>query len=432
VNDRTPAVQHHLPASASHLMVSKVGWTFLLGLGLRLLLMPLALHIDPRFTGDIVGLNQYAHLLVYDASSSLRAAPLYPPLAYYTIALFQILLHPLVGAPIPLEIFGRESAIDLLGGSGIFRLLFSFKIWYLLFDFGSAYLLYRVFRHDRRKAHLALAFWLLNPILIYGAYVHGQFDVVPVFFTVLSLYLASRERPAWAVFFLGVAACYKNYAFFFLPLAILILSQSWRKRLLLLFVGTVPYFLFLFPRLTEYTHSVSGYGDWFFKVGYDVGFGGLVYIFFALYAALLWYLSHRNARTYEGLWRACFAILLVYYQLSYFDLHYWAWIVPFAAIYFAEHPREATPFYLVILACLLVLTAPTPVARFLAPISPRFFLRLPSLMEVLNPYLPTLFLLNVVRSLLAGTCFYLAWRLLRDMPAARGPAAEAVLSQEAA
>jgi len=45
---------------------------------------------------------------------------------------------------------------------------------------------------------------------------------------------------------------------------------------------------------------------------------------------------------------------------------------------------------------------------------------LPSLLEALSPYLPMLFIVNVARSLLAGTCFYLAWRLLRDIPASRG------------
>jgi hypothetical protein len=84
-----------------------------------------------------------------------------------------------------------------------------------------------------------------------------------------------------------------------------------------------------------------------------------------------------------------------------------------------EQPTEAKPFYLIIGLCLLVLLAPIPLGRFLAPISPRFFLRLPSLMEALNPYLPMLFIVNAVRSLLAGTCFYMAWRLVRDMPAAR-------------
>ena len=246
---------------------------------------------------------------------------------------------------------------------------------------------------------------------------HRQFNVVPVFFTVLALYLAKRERPTWAVFFTGIAASYKNYPFFFLPPAVLVLSQSWRERIKLLLLGTVPYLLILLPRLTEYSHKASGYGDWFFKVGYDVGFGGRVYVFLVLYAALLWYIEHTRAQGFEALWRACFAILLVYYQFSYFDLHYWAWVVPFAAIYWVEHPQKAKPFYLVIGLCLLVLLAPAPLARFLAPISPRFFLRLPSMMELLNPYLPMLFIVNVVRSLLAGTCFYLAWKLLRDLPA---------------
>ncbi len=41
-------------------------------------------------------------------------------------------------------------------------------------------------------------------------------------------------------------------------------------------------------------------------------------------------------------------------------------------------------------------------------------------MELLNPYLPMMFIVNVVRSLLAGTCFYLAYKLLRGVPASRG------------
>jgi hypothetical protein len=268
-----------------------------------------------------------------------------------------------------------------------------------------------------------LAFWLLNPIIVYDAYFHGQFDVIPIFFTVLAIFLAGQERLTLAVFFIGIAACFKNYAFLFLLPAIIILSQSWRKRIVLFLIGTIPYLLFLLPYLTQYSRNVSGYGDWFFKVGYDVGFGGQVYVFLAFYATLLWYLYQRNAHTFEDLWRACFIILLLYYQFSYFDLHYWAWIIPFAAIYWVEHSAEAKPFYLVIGLCLLVLLAPAPLGRFLAPISPRFFLRLPSLLEALSPYLPMLFILNVVRSLLAGTCFYLAWRVLREMPAARRQAA---------
>ena len=33
--------------------------------------------------------------------------------------------------------------------------------------------------------------------------------------------------------------------------------------------------------------------------------------------------------------------------------------------------------------------------------------------------LPTMFIVNVVRSLLAGTCFYLAYRLVRGIPSSQ-------------
>jgi hypothetical protein len=143
---------------------------------------------------------------------------------------------------------------------------------------------------------------------------------------------------------------------------------------------------------------------------------------------LLWYL-YSAAHSFEDFWRACWAILLIYFQFSYFDLHYWVWLAPFAVLYLVEYPREARPFFVVVGLCLLVLLAPTPLARFLAPISPRLFLRLPSLIEALNPYLPMLFIINVVRSLLAGTCFYLAWKLVRGMPAAPGKVQQTIPEQ---
>jgi hypothetical protein len=238
----------------------------------------------------------------------------------------------------------------------------------------------------------------------------------------LSLFCAKKEKPLWAAFWLGIGACYKNFPFaFLLPLA-LILDKTWRGRLKLILAGTIPYILLLLPNIQSYTKVGVFFERNLFRPGYDLGGGAQVYFFFIFYAGLLWYLYHRRVNTFEDLWRACLAILLVYYQFSYFDMHYWVWIAPFAAIYWVEHPKEAKPFYLVIGLCLLMLLAPTPLARFLAPISPRFFLRLPTLLEALTPYLPMLFIVNVVRSLLAGTCFYLAWRLLRAMPASRNDA----------
>ena len=387
----------------------------LIGLLIRLVMIPFSLHIDLRFIGDIVGMNQHAYLFTFDPNSPLLVAPLYPPLAYYTIALFQFLSNAF-SPPIPLDIFSTQAAIDWLTNPFVFRQLFFLKIWYLLFDLGAAYLLWRMLRDDQKKARIVLLFWLLNPIIIYNAYLHGQFDVVPVFFVVLALYLAKQEHPAWAAFFIGIAACFKIYPLLFLIPAVLILSRAWRERVKLLLLGTVPYLVFLLPRLDEYLHTTSGFGDWFFKVGYDIGFGGQVYIFFALYAVLIWYVEYKRVQGFEALWRVCFITLLIYYPFSYFDLHYYAWLMPFAALYLVENPK-IIKLYLFAFLSLLILLFQTPVARFFAPISPEYFLRLPSLMEVLSPYLPILFIMNVFRSFLVGTLFWLAWMVIQELNA---------------
>lgn len=385
----------------------------LLGFIIRLMLIPFSMHIDLRFIGDIIGMNQHAHLFTFNPTSPFLVSPLYPPLAYFTVAIFQFITSAF-SQPIPIDVFSSQTGIAFLNNPFIFRQLFFLKIWYLLFDLGTAYIFWRMFRYDKKKVQLVLLFWLLNPIIIYNAYLHGQFDVVPIFFVVLGIYLAKQEHPAWAAFFIGIAACFKIYPLMFLIPAVLILSQAWRERIKLLLLGIVPYLVFLLPRLDQYIQSTSGFDDWFFRVGYDIGFGGQVYIFFALYAVLIWYIEYKDLQGYEALWRVCFITLLIYYPFSYFDLHYYAWLMPFAAIYLAENSR-IIKLYSFAFLCLLVLLFQTPVASFFAPISPKYFLRMPSLMEMLSPYLPILFIMNVFRSFLVGTLFWLAWLVLREL-----------------
>ena len=395
--------------------------TGLAGLLLRLVVMPFALHVDPNFGGDLLTLNWEAHSLLQDP----RFGTPYPPLALYTIGAFQALWRLPLSLPVPVE---PMLDVQTFLAPHFFYQLFATKALYLLFDLLCLLFLVRLYRDNPRQHRMVWLFWVFNPLVIYDAYVHGQYDLIPVFFVILGLYAANLDKPRWAALALGIGACYKVFPLFFLLPLVIVCAKSWRDRLVLLLLGAAPYLLLSIPFLAQWSGSLGSYPDWYLRGSYDLGFGSEVYIFLVFYGALLWYLYDCRASTFQDLWRASFAVLLVYYQFSYFDLHYWVWIVPFAAIYWAEHRSQARPFYIVVLLCLLVLTAPTPLARFLAPISPRFFLRLPSLMEALNPYLPVLLITNIVRSVLAGTCFYLAWRLPRDVPASRNRASLATPS----
>lgn len=379
------------------------------GVLIRLLIAPFSLHVDPTYGGDLVILSSRASWFFFQPDAEKLQQLWYPPLFYISLGLFQSLF---------IEGAWSGSQSLFLESPHVFRLLTLLKLWYLFFDIGIVLVLWQLYRPGRKRFLLGLL-WLFNPIIIYNAYFHGQFDVVPVFFLTLGLYFAKKEKVGQSAFWFGIAACYKTFPLILLLPAALILAKTWRKRLQLLLLGTLPYVALMLPFISKYQTAPQGYSNLFLKVSYTLGADSQVYIFITLFAALLWYIQQRKVHGYDALWRTSLAILLVYYQFSYFDLHYWAWIVPFAAIYWVERPGEATPFYLAIGLGLLVLSVPAPLGRFLAPVSPRFFLRLPSLLEVLNPYLPMTFILNVVRSLLAGTAFYLAYRLLRDAPVSR-------------
>lgn len=382
---------------------------------IRLAIMPFALNIDPGFGSDLFILNSQSQSIFSTAPPDRL---LYPILTHYTIYSINWLLGPLTPSnTIPLSETLLSQAFDSwIRDPSVFRNVFFIKSWTLIFETMAVFTLWKMMKDNSlAKARRAVVFWSLNPLIIYDVAFHGQLDVIPLLFTVLAMLAGRNRRASLSVLALGLGGCYKNYPLLFILPAIAILGRSWQERLKLLTIGIAPYLLLMLPVAPLYRVSVGNYPNWLLKGGYDLGYGARVYIFFAFYAILLWYLHRNTNHSFQSLWRACFAILLVYYQFSLFELHYWVWIVPFAIIYWVEHPEEAKPFYLVIGLCLLVLTANRPLGRYLAPISPRFFLRLPSLLEVLNPYLPMTFLLNIVRSLLAGTSFYLAWKLVRGI-----------------
>jgi hypothetical protein len=394
----------------------------LLGLLVRLLLMPFSLHVDPQFTGDIAAIPEAVQ--AWNSAESEKRSFLYPPLAYLTFSVYLLgVARPFTADLMQKPIYGLEARFNWLSSPDVFRNLFTLKALYLLPDLGIMILLWKMFQERPARARTVLLLWALNPLVLHSAYFHGQFDLIPLFFVVLSMLFAKKGQATWAALFMGIGACYKSFPFLFLLPLVLILTKNWLVRLKLILVGTLPYILLQLLFLGSYRPQASISFERFFVAGYDLGNGAQIFFFFVLYAILLWYLYFRKAHTFADFWQSCLIILLVYYQFSYFDLHYWVWIIPFAIIFWGEHTDKAIPFYLVIGLFLLVLLAPTPLGRFLAPISPRFFLRLPSLLEALSPYLPMLFMINVVRSLLAGTCFYLAWHVLREMPAARRQAA---------
>ena len=211
------------------------------GVLIRLILMPITYH------PDLLGHSFSAYFLAYEGKinlyDTLASLPpdhplvknfgvgdifIYPPLTYYTLGLFRILVKPLADPKlIPWLMVNLGS---LHSYPRLFEHLFLFKLPYLFFDVGLAFLLTSFFDNQRKK-RLVFALWMFNPVAIYVSFMIGQLDLLPVFFTVLSLYFYKKGKRYPAMLSMGVAASYKMYPLFLiLPLAFLI-SDKFKEEL---------------------------------------------------------------------------------------------------------------------------------------------------------------------------------------------------------
>jgi len=231
----------------------------LIGVAIRLILMPITVHPDlwgHSFTAYFFAykgqLNIYDYLLSLPKTNPLvvnygvNDIFIYPPLAYFTLGLFRVLVKPLADANfIPWLMVNLSHFYDYptLGLQ-----LFLFKLPYLFVDVASAFLLAGLF-DDAKKKKLAFTLWMFNPVTIYATFMMGQLDILPVFFTILSCYMIKKEKAGWGLFFLGVGGAYKMYPLLLIPPAAFLLGSTFWKKVKLLVIGFLPYVLTITPYL---------------------------------------------------------------------------------------------------------------------------------------------------------------------------------------
>jgi hypothetical protein len=149
----------------------------------------------------------------------------YPPLFAYMIALFVSPVAHFLGVNnIDLKVPDLEavSINSQLVASTISHPLITLavKLPVIIADVGTAIVLAVLVRSrggSRRQAQLAAAAWLFNPLAIWVAAVHGQFDPIPVFLTVLALGQAWRREWLGAGLALSLGILFKLYPLYLVP-----------------------------------------------------------------------------------------------------------------------------------------------------------------------------------------------------------------------
>lgn len=324
---------------------------FLAAALLRLFLAPFFFHPDIKtilYNSHFLSFgvwNIYDYLSQHPQEAHLGPF-VYPPLAYFLFGLLYQLEKIFAGSGFREWLsMGNEAVLV----TNLFRYLFVIKLPLFLFEFLVGFLLIRLIQ-DQKQKKIALILWFFNPVNIYVVCLMGQFDVIPAFLSILSIYLVFLNQWGWAAFVLGFGGALKTYPLLFLPFLIIASRKRWIEQLGLLLIGLSPYIVTVLPFLGSkpFLESVliSGLSQRMFLLGLPIGFGEqILVVLFGLVMLFLFFVDSKKDRK-SNLLGNFLAIILIILGGSHFHPQWFIWALPFLAILVASNKKLNFPFIL--------------------------------------------------------------------------------------
>lgn len=295
--------------------MKKIWIIILAALAIRIVLSLTTFHFDMKvfdLAGKIVARGNIFDL--YDFSFQ-DAVLNYPPAIYLLHGIFRLLFN----------ISGLSSITQ-------FNIdLFLIKLPYMFFDFAVGYLFLKLF--SLKKAHLAFILWMFNPISLYATYMMGQFDIIPTFFIVLSIYFVTRGKLDFAALALGGGIAFKlSPVFLIVPL--LILGRSFSEKIKLLTFSLMPYFITVIPYIFSPSfRSTALFANQSSKSLYasiPVSGGEAIILFPAF--LLLYYLIIWGSKFRVDIYKLYLIPLLLFFIFTHYHPQWLIWITPLLII----------------------------------------------------------------------------------------------------
>jgi hypothetical protein len=400
----------------------------LIGVAIRLILMPITVHPDLWGHSFIAYFFAYkGELNIYDFLFNLsKDYPLvknigitdifiYPPLAYFTLGIFRVLVKPFADPnflPWLMNNIGNFYSYPNLKLQ-----IFLFKLPYLFVDAGCAFLLAGLFT-DLRKKSLAFSLWMFNPITIYATFMIGQLDILPVFFTILSCYLIKKKKAYWGLFSLGIGAAYKIYPLLLIPPAAFLLGETFWRKVKLISVGLLPYILAILPYLgSRGFRAMVLFGPketkmLFMNWPVTAAEGVFPFILVLTIVYLMSYFSEKklNIEIYF------LSILLLIFSVTHYHPQWFLWVAPFLVWVMVAKSFKYIEIIIILTVSWIILTLFFESSLswgLFAPVWPSLA-RAPGLTDILMKYIDVAQFKSVIRSAFAGASLFYCWKIVRE------------------
>jgi len=225
--------------------------------------------------------------------------------------------------------------IRLIGQMGSILII---KIILSIFDLGVTYLIYLLSKKNSKTTFL----YAVNPVTILITTLHGQFDVIPVFFILLAIYLLNKKRELLSVLSFSFAILTKTWPVLFtIPIA----RRIRDKKLIILIiffpvVSMLIYSWLFHGSAADIVRTVLGYrglwGIWPSFVPILIGTTagkGIVGLFWQKLTTLIFlicFFSHSWFNKEKNLIKNILKLLFFFFVFTTnFSIQYFAWIIPF-------------------------------------------------------------------------------------------------------
>ncbi len=362
----------------------------LIGILIRFIIAPLTMHADIFFVYQFPHFLSHGQWNVYEIGEKSYNASYYPAVTLFVFSFFDIIFSSLFST---YEAFvhslSTTNSTIALNSPNIFSNVLLFKAPYFIFEALIFLAGWKMIKDDSTKINFAFLM-AINPLIIYSAYLFGQFDLLPALFLFVAGFFAlQKDREHWGSVAIACGFMSKIFPIIFFPFYLLVAAQNIKNAFKLIFY-------FIAPILSVYSVLYVINGDSIFfllkKFSYNLNstqsIKHLVIRLFqaTTYGIVCWhaFFVARKQINYPLLTKYFLVIYMAaYWGLNVHSTHYFIWHIPFFILLASFAPEwEKRMYILLTIVFLAGLRDRTSFIGLLAPLHPEFFLSFPSLKDI--------------------------------------------------
>lgn len=232
---------------------------------------------------------------------------------------------------------------ELLGSSGFF-----IKLPLIIADLSILIVLLKLLRNYENRV---LFYYFLNPIIIYGTYIHSQLDIIPTALLFASIYFLTVQKIRTSSVFFGLAIVTKIHVVVALPLIAYYIYQKFSTLEVFKYfvLSTVIALLFDFPFIFSdgffYMVIANPKQSLLFDSFYNIGSLSLLFPI-AIIILVYLHLFNQNKLNHDLLFFYFGILFTSLISFIYPSPAWYIWMIPFVSIFFVKNQDQNKSFFL--------------------------------------------------------------------------------------